>query len=221
LGRWLNKDVIEELGGFNLYSAMLNDGINRRDYLGLFDFRDALNLFLPLGGYVIKKVVGKVTTFLEDTLSIKNTLSVPDIEIKSECLDIPQSECNGWSEYKRTYKLENLEFTRNLSLLTEASMTNQGGIGNTYVINTTTVEYDEAIWKYSLKTTSENKMVNYFWTGIEGCCCIKVTTTTSFEHELKIDRRRIMAVVATYAIYVVTKGRIKLPLPPPQPLPIY
>ena len=35
LGRWLNRDPIEELGGLNLYGFVRNDGVNRWDYLGM------------------------------------------------------------------------------------------------------------------------------------------------------------------------------------------
>jgi RHS repeat-associated protein len=34
LGRWINRDVIGELGGFNLYTFTLNDCVNNWDYLG-------------------------------------------------------------------------------------------------------------------------------------------------------------------------------------------
>ncbi len=45
LGRFINKDPIEESGGLNLYGFAGNDGVNRWDYLGQyalmspFDFR--------------------------------------------------------------------------------------------------------------------------------------------------------------------------------------
>ena len=35
LGRWLNRDPIEERGGVNLYGFVGNDGVNRLDYLGM------------------------------------------------------------------------------------------------------------------------------------------------------------------------------------------
>ena len=35
LGRWLGRDPIEEAGGFNLYSFVLNDTLNWIDLLGL------------------------------------------------------------------------------------------------------------------------------------------------------------------------------------------
>ena len=35
LGRWLNRDPIEESGGSNLYAFISNNGVNRWDYLGL------------------------------------------------------------------------------------------------------------------------------------------------------------------------------------------
>ena len=34
LGRWINRDPIEELGGINLYAFVYNDGVNYYDYLG-------------------------------------------------------------------------------------------------------------------------------------------------------------------------------------------
>ena len=34
-GRWLNRDPIEEQGGYNLYAFVGNDGLNYWDYLGL------------------------------------------------------------------------------------------------------------------------------------------------------------------------------------------
>lgn len=37
LGRWLNRDPLEEIGGLNLYGALGNDLINLYDYLGLHD----------------------------------------------------------------------------------------------------------------------------------------------------------------------------------------
>jgi RHS repeat-associated protein len=44
-GRWINKDPIEEEGGLNLYGFVGNDGVNRRDVLGLSD-----------GGYFITEI---------------------------------------------------------------------------------------------------------------------------------------------------------------------
>ena len=38
MGRFLNRDPIEELGGLNLYAFVGNDPVNRWDYLGLFSF---------------------------------------------------------------------------------------------------------------------------------------------------------------------------------------
>ena len=35
LGRWMNRDPIEEKGGYNLYGLVGNDGVNIWDYLGL------------------------------------------------------------------------------------------------------------------------------------------------------------------------------------------
>jgi RHS repeat-associated protein len=40
-GRWINRDPIEEVGGENLYAAVLNDPINKLDYLGLNVFLQA------------------------------------------------------------------------------------------------------------------------------------------------------------------------------------
>ncbi len=37
LGRWVNRDPIEEVGGLNLYAFVKNDGLNRRDIFGLKD----------------------------------------------------------------------------------------------------------------------------------------------------------------------------------------
>ena len=37
VGRWLNRDLIEEHGGLNLYEFVGNDGINYWDYLGLWE----------------------------------------------------------------------------------------------------------------------------------------------------------------------------------------
>ncbi|PAW61434.1 MAG: hypothetical protein B9S37_05675 [Verrucomicrobiia bacterium Tous-C3TDCM] len=34
LGRWINRDPIEELGGMNLYGFVGNDGVGEWDYLG-------------------------------------------------------------------------------------------------------------------------------------------------------------------------------------------
>jgi RHS repeat-associated protein len=35
IGRWINRDPIEEKGGFNLYNFLGNDGVNKFDLLGL------------------------------------------------------------------------------------------------------------------------------------------------------------------------------------------
>ncbi|WOO43393.1 RHS repeat-associated core domain-containing protein [Rubellicoccus peritrichatus] len=35
LGRWLNRDPIEEAGGLNLYGMLSNDALNKSDYLGM------------------------------------------------------------------------------------------------------------------------------------------------------------------------------------------
>ena len=37
-GRWINRDPIEERGGYNLYAMLGNDALNRLDFLGLCDF---------------------------------------------------------------------------------------------------------------------------------------------------------------------------------------
>jgi hypothetical protein len=37
LGRFINRDPIEEQGGLNLYAFCRNDGVNKWDYLGMFD----------------------------------------------------------------------------------------------------------------------------------------------------------------------------------------
>jgi RHS repeat-associated protein len=34
LGRWLRRDPIEEVGGWNLYNMLANSPINWRGYLG-------------------------------------------------------------------------------------------------------------------------------------------------------------------------------------------
>ena len=49
LGRWLNRDPIEERGGVNLYRFVGNAPVNRRDYLGLLEKK-----ILPLGVYYEK-----------------------------------------------------------------------------------------------------------------------------------------------------------------------
>jgi RHS repeat-associated protein len=36
LGRWINRDPIEERGGLNVYGFVVNDGVNSWDYLGLW-----------------------------------------------------------------------------------------------------------------------------------------------------------------------------------------
>jgi RHS repeat-associated protein len=41
LGRWINRDPIEEKGGFNLYGFVENDGLNIVDNLGLAHICDA------------------------------------------------------------------------------------------------------------------------------------------------------------------------------------
>ncbi len=38
LGRWINRDPIQEEGGFNLYRFVSNDGINGNDYLGKYNW---------------------------------------------------------------------------------------------------------------------------------------------------------------------------------------
>jgi RHS repeat-associated protein len=37
LGRWLSRDPLGEIGGFNLYGFIGNDGINKSDVLGLYE----------------------------------------------------------------------------------------------------------------------------------------------------------------------------------------
>jgi hypothetical protein len=56
LGRFINKDPIEEQGGLNLYGFCRNNGVNRWDYLGLdpdgetpFNFGGALDTLLNWG----------------------------------------------------------------------------------------------------------------------------------------------------------------------------
>ena len=41
LQRWINRDPIEESGGWNLYNYAINNSINNFDMLGLFDLSDA------------------------------------------------------------------------------------------------------------------------------------------------------------------------------------
>lgn len=41
MGRWLNRDPIEEEGGLNLHVFLVNDGINKIDYLGNYSWTKA------------------------------------------------------------------------------------------------------------------------------------------------------------------------------------
>lgn len=59
LGRFVNRDPIEERGGTNLFSFCLNDGINRWDYLGQF----SLKKFLKKYWKPIVAVVAAVVTY--------------------------------------------------------------------------------------------------------------------------------------------------------------
>lgn len=36
IGRWISRDPIGEMGGYNLYAYVLNDGVNYLDYLGMW-----------------------------------------------------------------------------------------------------------------------------------------------------------------------------------------
>lgn len=40
MGRWLNRDLIEERGGLNVYGTVGNDPVNRFDVLGLLTYRE-------------------------------------------------------------------------------------------------------------------------------------------------------------------------------------
>jgi len=50
--RWLNRDPIEEQGGFNLYGFVKNDGINRWDYLGWY-FPDRMGIPVQTANCVV------------------------------------------------------------------------------------------------------------------------------------------------------------------------
>lgn len=60
VGRWLNRDPLQEIGGLNLYAFVKNNGINTLDYLGLKDYGP----------------VGNTLKFIRDTLS--NTPNIGD-----------------------------------------------------------------------------------------------------------------------------------------------
>jgi len=49
LGRWLNRDPIEEAGGLNLYGFVGNDPINEGDLLGLTSFGAQVGINVELG----------------------------------------------------------------------------------------------------------------------------------------------------------------------------
>jgi RHS repeat-associated protein len=57
--RWLNRDPIDEEGGYNLYAFCGNDGVNRLDKLGLSD----LTIILGPHINITEKIEGKKTGF--------------------------------------------------------------------------------------------------------------------------------------------------------------
>ena len=62
LGRWMNRDSIEERGGLNLYGFLRNDPLKRIDYLGFFSNDDcnfmAKQAAESISGYDWESVVG-------------------------------------------------------------------------------------------------------------------------------------------------------------------
>jgi hypothetical protein len=50
LGRFINKDPIEEQGGLNLYGFVRNNGVNRWDYLGMSELFFILDMDFIVGG---------------------------------------------------------------------------------------------------------------------------------------------------------------------------
>jgi len=49
LGRWINRDPIVEEGGLNLYGFAGNDGVMKRDYLGLRNESELLVVVFAIG----------------------------------------------------------------------------------------------------------------------------------------------------------------------------
>ena len=59
LGRWLNRDPIDEMGGANLYGMVFNDTVNLWDYLGLNDPLPPIYIIGP----TITKFTGRTLNF--------------------------------------------------------------------------------------------------------------------------------------------------------------
>ena len=84
MGRWLNRDPIEERGGVNLYGIVENDMLNKWDVLGLQDGRDGA------GGYARKccqKSGGKWHRYADEFFNgsvrecVKSFLGEPEVII--------------------------------------------------------------------------------------------------------------------------------------------
>jgi len=59
MGRWLNRDPIEETGGFNLYSVCINNGINLYDKIGL-DYNQGVENDIFINAKFLAKTRGPI-----------------------------------------------------------------------------------------------------------------------------------------------------------------
>jgi RHS repeat-associated protein len=92
MGRWLNRDPIEEQGGWNLYGFVGNDGVGKVDYLGLayFSYRPldgVLKIFGVDGNSfdeAMNTMIGHEQLFFEDGGSPSNIGFFSDTTLQSE-----------------------------------------------------------------------------------------------------------------------------------------
>ena len=101
-GRWLSRDPLGEQGGLNLYGFVGNDGVNRRDYLGLaeetydnYEIIPSGHNDLPPEEQLEKNIIGKITI----------TTKLDDLEMS--CTGTTPKDCKGNVGLSITFKWEN------------------------------------------------------------------------------------------------------------------
>ena len=107
MGRWLNRDPINEAGGLNLYGFVGNDPVNRWDYLGL----SPAAIIYPF----VKSCVSKaINNYLGKKATAASDVSYACAEIAQKCLDHSDGGAPKSFEASRCPKSDSMKvFDRN------------------------------------------------------------------------------------------------------------
>ena len=93
LGRWINRDPIEEAGGYNLYAYGLNDPVNRFD---------------PNGEEPI--TIGAAIVVVAKFVAVMAAISAAETGVEYLLHDESMGEFNGWAVFGKNFGVNSLTF---------------------------------------------------------------------------------------------------------------